>query len=167
MAIQNIITERNINNTSTDEVNSPRSPQITNVTDSRDVDNTSRSEVEAKASQSVSNEVNENSAEDLSEIRVFGNAVANACLNSNYRIVEAGVKERGYKADGNPEEGNFRVGLKPTPEETVASITSQALFMAYDVINDNAVLNACVWGAMSIEEASQDETYAYINFSIS
>ncbi len=110
---------------------------------------------------------NVNTPTRVGGFRVFADAISQACLNSNHRIVEAGVKERGYKADGNPEDGNFRVGLKPTPEESVASITSQALFMAYDVINDNAVVNACIWGTMSIEEASQDETYAYINFSIS
>lgn len=167
MAIQNIITERVINNTSTDEVVTPRSPQITNLTDSRDIDNVSSAEAVSKASQSVSNAVNDNNVDDLSDIQLFSNAVSNACENSGQRIIEIGVKERGFKIDGNPEEGYFRVGLKASPEETVADITSQALFMAYDVINDNDVRNACIWGTMSIGTATQDETYAFINFTIS
>lgn len=110
---------------------------------------------------------NVNTPTRVGGFRVFADAISQACLNSNYRIIEAGVKERGYKVDGNPEEGHFRVGLKASPVETPSDITSQALFMAYDVINDNDVRNACVWGTMSIEASSQDDTYAYIHFTIS
>ena len=109
---------------------------------------------------------NINTPQRLGGFKVFSDAISQACLNSSYRVIVAGVKERGYKIDGNPEEGRFRVGLKASPEETVTSITSQALFMAYDVINDNDVRNACIWGTMSIGGAEQDETYAYINFNI-
>lgn len=107
--------------------------------------------------------INTNTPQRLGGFKTFNDATRNAAINSSQRIVEAGVKERGFIITGNPENGEFKIGLKPTPEESVNDITNEARLFAYDVINDNDVRNACVWGTMSVDSgtAYQDEQYAY------
>jgi hypothetical protein len=110
---------------------------------------------------------NINTPQRVGGIKVFSDAVANVCLNAPDRIIEAGVKERGYKIDGNPEEGSFRIGLKASPEETPSDITVEALTMALRVYNDAEVINACVWGEMAIGSQYTDEVYAFVEITIS
>lgn len=112
---------------------------------------------------------NINTPQRLGGFRTFANATRKAAINSSQRIVEAGVKERGFVLTGSPEEGGFTIGLKPTPEESVNDITNEARLFAYDIINDNKVQDACVWGTMSVDDgdAFQDEHYAYRTVIIS
>ena len=110
--------------------------------------------------------VNINTPQRVGNTKAFSEAVGNVCLNSSERVIEAGVKERGYKIDGNPAEGHFRVGLKASPVETPSDITAEALAMANEVLVDTDVVAACIWGTMSIDNATQDEVHAFVNFNI-